>query len=77
MSYEEIELLCSGSRLRQSFKMSMTVYPDAVFENAEPFTAKHSMVMHHHESDCLPKILVCCLQGQGHSERLDYQNIAF
>ena len=26
------------------------------------------MVMHHHEPECLLKRLVCCLQGQGHSE---------
>ena len=29
--YEEMGLLCSGSRSRHNFKMSMTVYPDAVF----------------------------------------------
>ena len=27
------------------------------------------MVMHHQVSDCLPKRLVCSLQGQGHNER--------
>ena len=39
VSYEEIGLLCSGSRSRHNFKMSMTVYPDAVFWNAEPYTS--------------------------------------
>ena len=75
VSYEEIGLLCSGSRSRQNFKMSMTVYPDAVFWNAEPYTTKLGTLMHHHEPNSLSKILVCCLQGQGHSEGLYYQNI--
>ena len=68
VSYEEIGLLCSGSRSRQNCKMSMTVYLDAVFWNAEPYTTKLGTVMQHHEPNCLQKILVCCLQGQGHSE---------
>ena len=48
--------------------MSMTVYPDAVFSNAEPYTTKLGTLMHHHEPNCLQKILVCCIQGHGHSE---------
>ena len=68
VSYEEIGLLCSGSRSRHNFKLSMTVYPDAVFWNAEPYTTKLGTVMLHHEPNCLPRILVCCLQGQGYSE---------
>ena len=30
-----------------------------------------------HEPDCLPKRLVCCLQGQGHSEGSYNQNMTF
>ena len=29
---------------------------------------KLGTVMHHHVPNCLPKILVCCLQGRGHSK---------
>ena len=68
MSYEEIGWLCSGSRSQQNFKMSVTVYPAAVFWNAEPFTIKLCMVRHHHKPECLSKRLICCLQGQSHSE---------
>ena len=73
VSYEEIGLLCSGSRSRQNFKMLMTVYSDTVFWNTKPFTTKLCTVMHHHEPNCLPKILVCCLQGQGQSEGSSHQ----
>ena len=47
----------------------LIVCPDGIFWIADPFTTKPSVVMHHHDPDCLPKGLVCCLQGQGHSER--------
>ena len=63
----KIGLLCSRSRSRQNCKMSMTVYPDAVFWFAKPYTTKLSTVVHQHEPNCLRKILVCCLQGQGQS----------
>ena len=75
--YGEIGLLCSRSRSQQNFKMSMNVCPDDIFWIAEPFTAKLGMVMHHYEPDCLPKRLVCYLQGQGHSEGSYNQNMTF
>ena len=40
-------------------------------------TTKLSMVMHHHEPDCVLETLGHCLQGQGHSERSYNQNITF
>ena len=51
----------------KNFNMSMSVCPD-IFRIAEPFTTKLGMVMHHHEPDCHPKRVVCCLHSQGHSE---------
>ena len=33
------------------------------------------MVMHHHEPDWPPKRLVCCVQGEGHSEGTYNQNM--
>ena len=62
--YGEIGLLCWRSRSQQ---MSMNICPDDIFRIAEHFTTNLDMVMHHYEPDCLSKILVCCLQGQGHS----------
>ena len=67
VSYEEIGLLCSISRSRQKCKMSMTIYPDAVFWIANTCTTKLGTVVHQHEPNCLRKILVCCLQDQGQS----------
>ena len=67
VSYEEIGLLCSGSRSQKICNMSVTIYPDAVFWNSEIYTTKSGTIMCH-EPNCLLKILVCCFQGQGHSE---------
>ena len=55
--------------------MSMNVCPDDTFWMDEPFTTKLGMVM----PDCLPKRLLCCLQGQGqdHSEGSYNQNVTF
>ena len=47
----------------------LIVCPDDSFWIAEPFTIK-GMEIHHHQSDCLPKRLICCLQGQSHNEGL-------
>ena len=58
MSYEEIRLLCSGSKSRQNFKLSVNVCLDGIFWIAEPFTTKLGMVMHHYEPDCLSNRLV-------------------
>ena len=55
VSYEEIGLLCSKSRLHQNFKMSVDVGPYDIFWIAEAITTKLSLVMHHHEPDCLAK----------------------
>ena len=52
-SYEEIGLLCSRSRSQQNIRMSVTVYPDGVFWNAEPYTTKLVTAMHHYEPNCL------------------------
>ena len=57
--------------------MSVNVCPDHIFLIAEPFTTKLGMMMHHYAPDCLPKRLVCCPQGQGHSEGSYYQNMPF
>ena len=73
----EIGLLCSRSRSQQSFKMSMNVCPDDIFWFAEPFTTKLGMVMRYYELDCLCKRLVCCLQGQGHSQEWYDLNMTF
>ena len=75
MSYEEIGLLCSRSRSRQNFKMLMNFCPADIFWIAEPFITKLGMVMHHHEPDCLPERLICCLQGQSHSEGSHNKNM--
>ena len=77
VSYKEIELLYSRSRLQQNFKMSLNVNCLSRWYLLNAFTTKLSMVVHQCESDCLPKRLVCCLQGQGHSERSFNQNITF
>ena len=55
----------------------MNVCPDGIFWISKPLTTKFGMVMHHHEPDCLPKWLVCCLQGQSHSEGSCDQNLTF
>ena len=45
--------------------------------HSKSFTSKLGMVMHRHEPKCLSKRLVCCLQGQGHSDRSCNQNMSF
>ena len=53
MFYGEFGSLCSKSRSQQNVKMSVNVCSDDIFLNAEPFTTKLGMVMHHYEPDCL------------------------
>ena len=48
-----------------------------IFWTIETFVAKLSMVMHHHEPDCLAKGLFCYHQGQGHNEGSYNQNTFF
>ena len=55
----------------------MNVRPDNIFWTDKPFATKLGMVMYHQEPDCLPKRLVCCLQGQGHSKGSFNQNVTF
>ena len=55
VSYKEIELLYSRSRLQQNFKMSLNVNCLSRWYLLNAFTTKLSMVMHHHESDCCQK----------------------
>ena len=56
-------------KITANFKVLMNVCPDDIFWITEPFTTKLGMVMHSYEPDCLQKWFVCCIQGQGHSER--------
>ena len=58
-----------------NFKKLMNVCPDDIFWSIKQFTTKLGIVMHHYEPDCLLKRLVCCLQGQGHSEGSYNQNM--
>ena len=39
-----------------------------IFSTADPFGGKLSLVVHHHEPDCLEKRLDFCVQSQGHSK---------
>ena len=55
-------------KITANLKMLMNVCPHDIFWIATSLTTKVGMVMHHYEPDCLPKRLVCYLQGQGHSE---------
>ena len=64
-------------KVTANFKMLLNVSPDDMFWITEHFTTKLGMVMHHYEPDCLPKRLVCCLQGQGHGEGSYNQNMTF
>ena len=74
LSNGEIGLLCSRSSSQQNktkkrekkIKMSVNVCPNDSLWLAEPFAINLGMVMHHREPNCLPKRLICCLQGQGH-----------
>ena len=71
MSYEENRLLCFRSRSQQNLRMSVNVFLNDSLLITEPFTTEPfttilGIVMHHYEPDCLPKRLVCYLQGQGH-----------
>ena len=50
------------------FRIQVNVHLDDKSSAAEPSVIKLGMVMQHYEPDCLSKRLVCCLQGQGHSE---------
>ena len=77
MFHGEVGLLCSRSRSQQNFKLSVNACPDDIFWNAEPFTTKPGMVMHHYQPECSSKRLVCCLQGQGHNYRWYNQNMPF
>ena len=63
-----IALLWSWSRTQEGFKIPMKVFLDNISSTAEPFVTKLGMVIHHHRPECLVRRLVCCLQGQGHSE---------
>ena len=77
---EKVDCCVQGQGHSKIFKMSMNVNCPGdhdTFWIAESFTTKLSMVILHLESDCLPKRLVCCLQGQGHSESLYKQNMTF
>ena len=65
-----------------AFKVKVTgkgqivdVYPEDIFETAEPFVTELGIVMHHHELGCHAKRFVCYFQGQGHSNGSYDQNV--
>ena len=55
MSCRKIVLLCSRSRAQQEFETLLIVCPDGIFWIILRFVAKLSMVMHHHQPECLWK----------------------
>ena len=48
--------------------LSVRFHQDHSLSTAEPFVTKLGMVMQHHGSKCHARVLVCCLEVQGHSE---------
>ena len=68
VSCGKIGLLCSRSRSRQRFKMSVTVCPDNIFRTAEHFVTKLGMMMQHHEPECHAE-KNCLLSSRSRSKR--------
>ena len=78
-------------KITANFKVLMNVCPDDIFWITEPFTTKLGMVMHYYYCQIVfwkdwfavikvkvtVKRLVCCHQGQGHSEGSYNQNTTF
>ena len=42
--------------------------PENICGTSQPFKTKLGMGVHHHEPECDAQKMICCLQGQGHSE---------
>ena len=70
LSCEKTELLCSRSRPKQRYNISMNVRPDDVFCKAEPFAGKLGTMMHHNKLKCQTERLVYDLQGHGQSQTM-------
>ena len=63
---------------REGSNLQLLLLPDdnIIFLTAEPFSAQHSLVVHHHiDPGCPAEKLVCYLQGQGHIEGWADQNM--
>ena len=74
VSCEKLVLLHTRSRSQRRVIMSMFVQM-IFFLTTKHFVSKLGIVMHHHESECHAKRLVCCFQGQGHRKGSYDQNI--
>ena len=55
-------------KVTERFRIPVNVHLDEISSAAEPSVTKLGMVMEHHGPECHVRILVCCLQVQGHSE---------
>ena len=60
---DKLDCCIQGQGHSKISKCQWMFYPDNIFWIAEPSTTKLDMVRHH-EPDCLPKWLLCCLEGQ-------------
>ena len=58
-------------------KIAVNFDLDDIFLTVECSVTKLGLVMHHYEPYYLQKRVVCCLQGQGHSEGSYNQNTIF
>ena len=73
VSLEKNGLLHSGSRSQQRVKMLMFV--QMISSKPPNIVSKLGIVMHHYESECHAKRLLCYLQGQGHCKSSYDQNM--